>query len=63
VTAQVQVTIAGQPAVVSYAGLAPSYVGLYQLDVIEPAGATGAVPVVFSVGGSPATGRATIPVR
>jgi uncharacterized protein (TIGR03437 family) len=62
VVAQVQVTIGGQPATVSYAGLAPSYVGLYQLNVIVPAGVSGDLPVVVTVGGSPATGRATIPV-
>ena len=63
VVAQVQVTIGGQPATVVYAGLAPSFVGLYQLNVLVPAGVTGDLPIVVSVGGSPATGRAAIPVH
>ena len=53
-TNQVQVTIGGLPAVVSFAGLAPGFVGLYQVNAQVPAGAaTGdAVPVVLSVGGA-----------
>src|SRR5258708_38156058 len=45
VVAQVQVTIGGQPATVVYAGLAPSFVGLYQLNVVIPAGGTRHPPV------------------
>jgi minor extracellular serine protease Vpr len=47
------VTIGGVPADVSFSGLAPGFVGLYQVNAQVPAGsATGsAVPVVVSIGG------------
>ncbi len=45
----VTVTIGGQQAVVSFAGLVPGFTGLYQLNVAIPAGITGeAVPVVIT---------------
>jgi uncharacterized protein (TIGR03437 family) len=45
------VTIGGQAAVVTYAGLAPGLVGLYQVNAIVPAGVTpgNAVTVIVSV--------------
>lgn len=48
-----QVTIGGVPATVSFSGLAPGFVSLYQVNVQIPNGApTGdAVPVVLSIGG------------
>jgi uncharacterized protein (TIGR03437 family) len=47
------VMIGGVSADVSFSGLAPGYVGLYQVNAQVPAGsATGpAVPVVISIGG------------
>jgi uncharacterized protein (TIGR03437 family) len=49
VTPLPQVTIGGQNATVAFAGLAPTLVGLYQINVTVPAGATGsAVPVVIT---------------
>jgi uncharacterized protein (TIGR03437 family) len=47
------VTIGGQPAPVSFAGLAPSFVGLYQVNVqIPPGVASGnAIPLVVSQNG------------
>jgi uncharacterized protein (TIGR03437 family) len=47
------VTIGGVSASVGFSGLAPGYVGLYQVNAQVPAGsATGpAVPVVISIGG------------
>ncbi|MCX6616678.1 MAG: hypothetical protein NTZ98_11360, partial [Acidobacteria bacterium] len=47
------VTIGGVPAVVSYSGLAPGFVGLYQVNAQVPANAPSgtAVPVVVNVGG------------
>ena len=47
-----QVFIGGMPATVSYAGLAPGTVGLYQFNVVVPPMAPGdAVPLTFAVGG------------
>lgn len=47
------VTIGGVPATPSFNGLAPDYVGLYQVNVLVPAGvaAGSAVPVTISIGG------------
>ncbi len=48
-----QVTLGGIPAVVTYSGLAPGFVGLYQVNVEVPTGilTSNAVPVVISIGG------------
>jgi uncharacterized protein (TIGR03437 family) len=57
-TGAVTVTIGGQPAPVAFAGLAPGYVGLYQVNVTVPANIpTGNQPISISVGGktSPAS--------
>jgi uncharacterized protein (TIGR03437 family) len=50
----VTATIGGQPGQVFFAGLAPGYVGLYQVNVIVPTGiAAGAqVPLILSVAGA-----------
>jgi adhesin/invasin len=47
------VMIGGQPAPVSFSGLSPGFVGLYQIDAVVPAGVTpgNQVPLVVSVGG------------
>lgn len=47
------VTIGGVTASVSFSGLAPGYVGLYQVNVPVPAGVAAGttVPVVISIGG------------
>jgi uncharacterized protein (TIGR03437 family) len=49
----VTMTIGGKDANVFFAGLAPGFVGLYQVNATVPAGVTSgaAVPVVLSVGG------------
>ena len=49
----VSVTIGGQPATVSYAGLAPGFAGLYQINATVPGGVpTGdQIPVVIMVDG------------
>jgi uncharacterized protein (TIGR03437 family) len=54
VTTPLQVTIGGQTANVQFAGLTPGLVGLYQVNVVIPAGVTGsAVPVaIVQNGGS-----------
>jgi uncharacterized protein (TIGR03437 family) len=48
-----QVSIGGAPATVSFAGLSPGFVGLYQVNVQIPADAPGgsAVTVALSIGG------------
>jgi uncharacterized protein (TIGR03437 family) len=63
-TTPVTVTIGGVPATVSFAGLTPTYVGLYQVNVQVPPGVpTGAaVPVVVSIGGQ-SSNITTIAVR
>jgi uncharacterized protein (TIGR03437 family) len=48
----VTVTIGGKTAPVQFAGLAPGFVGLYQINAVVPAGVgTGAVPLALSVSG------------
>jgi len=58
------VTIGGVPAAVSYAGLAPGFVGLYQVNAQVPANAPSgtAVPVSVSVSGM-ASNTVTIAVQ
>jgi uncharacterized protein (TIGR03437 family) len=53
VTSAVTATIGGQTAQVSFAGLAPSFVGLWQVNVVVPSGLTtaGNFPLVVTVGG------------
>ena len=48
------VTIGGVPAMVSFSGLAPGYVGLYQVNALVPEGSAigSAVPVTVSIGGA-----------
>jgi uncharacterized protein (TIGR03437 family) len=52
------VTIGGVSANVSYSGLAPTLVGLYQVNVLVPASVSpgNTVPVVLSVGGAASNG-------
>jgi uncharacterized protein (TIGR03437 family) len=48
-----KVTMGGVNAAVSFSGLAPGFVGLYQVNAVVPPGlASGNQPVVISVGGS-----------
>jgi uncharacterized protein (TIGR03437 family) len=51
-----QVSFAGVPAVVQFAGLTGGYLGLYQFNVVVPnVAASDAVPVTFSLGGTAGT--------
>jgi len=51
-TAPVTATIGGMPAQIQFAGLAPSWVGLGQINLQAPALKSGTYPVVVAIGGS-----------
>jgi uncharacterized protein (TIGR03437 family) len=58
------VTIGGLPAQVLYAGLAPTYAGLYQVNAAVPAGLSpGNQPVVVSIAGQSSPPGVTIAVK
>jgi uncharacterized protein (TIGR03437 family) len=61
----VSVTIGGREAKVSFAGLTPGGVGLYQVNVEVPAGVPpgGQVPVTLTVGGKSGPGNVYIAIR
>jgi uncharacterized protein (TIGR03437 family) len=62
--ANFSVSIGGEAANVTYAGLAPNFVGLYQFDVTVPQVAAGnAVPVTFTLGGTPGAQTLNIAVQ
>jgi uncharacterized protein (TIGR03437 family) len=48
----VTVTVGGKNATVIYAGLTQGFVGLYQINLIVPAGLTGSQPVVVTSSGT-----------
>ena len=58
------VTIGGVSATVSFSGLAPGFVGLYQVNVTVPDNAPmgDAVPVILNIGGA-TSNTVTIAVR
>lgn len=58
----VTVTIGGQNAVVGYAGAAPGFVGVDQVNATVPNVGSGAQPVVISMGGAQSAGNVTIAV-
>ncbi len=63
-TASLQISFAGTPAQLSYWGLAPSYVGLYQFNVVVPnVAANDFVPLTFSLGGVSGTQTLYIAVQ
>lgn len=48
------ISIGGQPATVTFSGLVPGYVGLYQVNAVVPSGiGTGAQPITCGIGGVP----------
>ncbi len=58
-----QVTISGRPAQVQFSGLAPNFVGLYQVNAVVPGGLTpGRVDVVMSTSAG-TSNRASISVQ
>ena len=57
------VTIGGVPAQVTYAGLTPSIVGLYQFNIVVPnVPASDTAPFVFTLNGTPGAQNMVIPV-
>lgn len=62
VTATVTATVGGQPATVEFAGLAPGWVGLYQVNLMVPQLTPGDYPLQISAGGVPSN-SATVSVR
>ncbi len=64
VGAPVTVTVGGQSAQASFAGLTPGYVGLYQVNVTMPGGvASGTQPVSISVGAKSSAPVITMSVK
>jgi uncharacterized protein (TIGR03437 family) len=59
----VTVSIGGQSAVVQYAGLAPGFAGLYQVNVVMPSVASGNNTLIIGVNGIASSGTATIPAQ
>lgn len=60
----VKIFFAGVPATVTYAGLVPGYVGLYQFNVVVPSvPASNPVPVTFTVGGVPGQQSLVIAIK
>ena len=47
---------------VKYSGLAPGFIGLWQINVLIPSGATGVVPIRVVINGTPSN-TVTIAVR
>jgi uncharacterized protein (TIGR03437 family) len=59
-----QISFAGVPATVTYAGLAPGYVGLYQFNVVVPnVAASDTVPITFTLGGTPGPQKLVISIK
>ncbi|HUI55133.1 MAG TPA: hypothetical protein VLY04_09185, partial [Bryobacteraceae bacterium] len=62
VLATVTASVGGQPAAVQFAGLAPDWAGLYQVNLVVPQLAPGEYPLQVSVSGL-ASNAATVSVR
>jgi uncharacterized protein (TIGR03437 family) len=57
------ISFGGTPATVTYDGLAPTFMGLYQFNVVVPAvAASDKVPVTFTLGGASGTQKLSIAI-
>jgi uncharacterized protein (TIGR03437 family) len=65
VTSQtVAASIGGVPATVLFAGLGPGYAGIYQLNILVPAGVpAGTRDIVISAGGNASQGQVTVEIQ
>jgi uncharacterized protein (TIGR03437 family) len=62
--ANVQITFAGTPAIVSYAGLVFTDAGLYQFNVVVPkVAASDTVPIAFTLNGVPSTQNLVLAIQ
>jgi uncharacterized protein (TIGR03437 family) len=60
----IKITFGGTPATITYAGLGPANVGLYQFNVVVPSGVAGdTVPVAFTLGGVASTQNLLISIQ
>jgi uncharacterized protein (TIGR03437 family) len=60
--AEVRATVGGKPASIAFAGLAPGFVGVLQINLVIPDIPTGDQPLAITIGGLPAN-RAAVPIR
>jgi adhesin/invasin len=64
VTQPVAASIGGVPAPVTFAGLAPGYVGVYQVNIQVPVGVpSGTREIVISNAGNASQGLVTVEIR
>jgi uncharacterized protein (TIGR03437 family) len=64
ITGEFTLTVGGKPAQVLYAGLTPTYAGLYQINFIVPTGLTpGNQPIVLTINGVPTPTGAFLAVQ
>jgi uncharacterized protein (TIGR03437 family) len=64
ITGDFTLTVGGKPAKVLYAGLTPTYAGLYQINFIVPTGLTpGNQPIVLNINGVPTPTGAFLAVQ
>jgi len=57
------ITIGGRDAPRAFSGLAPGFVGLYQVNAVVPAGVTGRVAIVITSAGASSRADVTLPVQ
>jgi uncharacterized protein (TIGR03437 family) len=63
-TSALNISIGGMSATVSYAGLAPTFVGLYQFNVVIPnIAASDTAPVSFTLNGTAGTQTLALAVQ